>query len=139
MRSAIVAALASVAVAAWLGASPAAASVQPQQVVAAFRHAHLSVGRSWRMQRTDYGPAPFVARGVRFLVPALGSDKGGRVFTGRLGDLRRLKRYYDSLGEASALLFSWTYLNTTRGVLVQINGDMSRAQWQRYRRVVGAL
>jgi hypothetical protein len=129
----------SIAMAGWVGAAPARASVQPQQVVAAFRHAHLSVGKSWRMQRSDYGLAPYVARGVRFIVPTLGEDRGGRVFTGTLSDLRRLKRYYDSFGKTSAVLFSWTYLNTARRVLLQMNGDMSSTRWRRYRRVAAAI
>lgn len=110
-----------------------------RQVVAAFRRRGLGVGKSWTMAPQDYGPAPVVGHGVRFIVPSLGKDAGGRAFTGTSADLRALKHYYDALGKTSGLFFSWTFLNARRGVLVQINGDLPRARAMRYRAVVKGL
>jgi len=93
------------------------------------------------MARSDYGPAPLVAkRGVRFLIPSLGEDSGGRVFTfSNIADLRKLRRYYVALGRESAALYSYTFANHDRLVLVQINGELPDKKASRYRRVVAAL
>jgi hypothetical protein len=93
------------------------------------------------MEPRDYGLAPLLARsGVRFLIPSLGADSGGRVMAFRnKDDLRSVKRYYDDLGRGSAALFSWAFANERRLILVQINGDLPRAKALRYRRVVVGL
>lgn len=93
------------------------------------------------MTRDDYGPAPLVAKqAVRFLVPSLGDDAGGRVFTfASLADLHTMQRYYVELGRASALLFSHVFANVERLVLVQINGDLPDSRARGYRRAVAHL
>jgi hypothetical protein len=120
-------------------APAASARVTPMQVVREFRAHGLEAAKPRRMTRDDYGFAPYVGQGVRFLIPSLGENRGGRVFSGRLGELRRLKAYYDDLGEGSAILFSWTYLNRRARILVQINGELSHAKWLKYRAVVRGL
>ena len=118
-----------------------AATTSPWAVIRAFRAHHLEVGKTRAMEPDDYGFAPLVARsGVRFLIPSLGEDNGGRVMAFRnVSDLRKVKRYYDGLGRASAVLFSWTFANEGRRILVQINGQLSRAKATRYGRVVKSL
>lgn len=51
--------------------------------------------------------------------------------------MQKLKTYYDELGKASALFFSWTYAK--QPVLVQLNGDMPEAQAKKYEQVLQQL
>jgi len=120
---------------------PKVPETTPSDVIAAFRSSGLEVGASIPMTHADYGPAPLVARaGVRFLVPSLGSGAGGRAFTfANMADLRTLRHYYVALGRGSALLFSWTFTNAKRLVLVQINGDLPDKKATDYRAVVAGL
>jgi hypothetical protein len=91
------------------------------------------------MAREDYGIAPLVAtEGIRFLIPSLCEDCSGRIMVfASAEDLQTLKSYYDELGRASALLFSWTF---TRGnVLVQINGDLPEEQAHAYEQALMSI
>lgn len=110
-----------------------------QQAVDAFVAAGLPAESVRAMTRDDYGMAPYVGEGLRFLIPSLGADAGGRVFTGAQSDLVKLKDYYDNLGRESAAFFSWIFLNEPAGVLVQINGDLPGAEAAKYEDVVRAL
>ena len=75
------------------------------------------------MTSDDYGMAPMAAEGLRFLIPSLGDDAGGRIMRYESqADVDRAKAFYYELGEQSAALFSHTF---TRGdILVQVNGDL---------------
>lgn len=88
------------------------------------------------MEKRDYGLAPMAAvDAYRILIPKLGADAGGRVFSfDNEEDLARTKRYYDELGKSSAAFHSWTFVHDN--VLVQLNGDLSREE---ARNVEGAL
>lgn len=121
--------------------TPTLAAIRAQAVVRAFRDAGLEVGDSYRMSPQDLGLAPLLTRNmVRFLVPSLGADAGGRVFVfRRMRDLRATKRYYDEFGRQSAALFSWTFVNRELLVLVQINGELPESQARKYQRVVQSL
>ena len=52
-------------------------------------------------------------------------------------DLDRTEAYYDDLGKASALFFSWTFVKGN--LLVQINGDLPDAQAHAYEAALNTL
>lgn len=112
-----------------------------REVVARFDQAGLEAERPQPLEDSDLGVAPDVTDDrTRFLIPSLGEDAGGRVFVFEdRDDLRRTKEVYDSLGEGSGLLRSWTFANEERGVLVQINGDLPEAKAAKYGAVVRGL
>jgi hypothetical protein len=90
------------------------------------------------LTRDDFGLAPRRSRdAVRFLVPSLGQDSGGRILTfKRREDLVDTKSYYDAFGKKGDLLFSWTFVNWRRLILVQINGDLPASKAAKYKRVL---
>lgn len=118
-----------------------AAGITSEEVVAAFADAGLEAESPQRMSPNEFGVAPVVTDdATRFLIPSLGEDSGGRAFVvDNLDDLRKLKAAYDELGESSGLLFSWTFANEDRGVLVQINGELPEAEANRYAEIVDGL
>jgi hypothetical protein len=91
------------------------------------------------MTRNDFGLlTPRRTRdAVHFFIPSLGDGAGGRVQTfKRRSDLRDVKSYYDSLGKKGDPLFSWTFVNRRRLILVQINGELPQAKAVKYKRVL---
>jgi hypothetical protein len=107
-------------------------------VIAVFKAAGLEAESPAPLTRKDYGKAPFVCKGMRFLIPSLGEDSGGRAFyCARKADRDRLARYYTSLGEQSAELFSHVFVNPP--YLVQINGDLADEQAARYEAALATL
>ena len=110
-----------------------------QQAIDAFAAAGLEVGEPHPMTKDDYGMAPLLAKeGTRFFLPSLCDDCGGRVmaFT-KQTDLEKTKKFYDDLGQESAMLFSWTFAHSN--ILVQINGDLDEAQARRYETALQTL
>lgn len=107
--------------------------------VRALQKAGVELGDMHPMTKQDYGIAPMVATSaVRFTIPSLGPDKGGRIMAfASQGDLDRTKTYYDDLHKASAALFSWTFVKAN--VLVQINGDLPEAQARTYEAALARL
>lgn len=101
-------------------------------VVTAFKDAGLEADSPTEMTKEDYGIAPMKAdEGVRFLIPSLGEDSGGRIFSySNESDLEEMKAHYDSMGEASALAFSWTAQQGN--ILIQINGDLPEEKYNEY-------
>jgi hypothetical protein len=118
---------------------PAAPNATAEHVVDLFRAHGLTTGKAAPMTPQDYGAAPVVAHGVHFFIPRLDAGAGGRAFSGSIADLAALKHYYDSLGKSSGLLFSWTFLNARRHVLVQLNGDLPKQRAMQYASVVRGL
>lgn len=111
--------------------SACGSSVTGDDVVAAFKNAGLEAEGSYPMTKDDYGAAPYVCTGTRFLIPSIGADNGGRIFIcDNAEDLASLKDYYDELGKSSALFFSWTFAKGD--VLVQINGDLPEDKARQY-------
>lgn len=112
-----------------------------REIVERFDRAGLDAERPARLEDNELGVAPNATDDrTRFLIPSLGEDAGGRVFVfDNVDGLRRTKEAYDELGEGSGLLFSWTFANERRGVLVQINGDLPKAKAERYAAVVRGL
>lgn len=119
-------------------AAVAVQSWTTEQVVAAFKAAGLEAESPKKMGKEDYGLAPLVGQGVRFLIPSLCADCGGRVFAvENENDMTRLKAYYDEMGKASAAFFSWTF---RRGnILVQINGDLPEQRARAYEAALQAM
>lgn len=73
--------------------------------------------------------------GKRILVPALGEDKGGRVFEfSKKEDLEKAKKYYDELGNSAPMLFSHTYAKGN--FLLQMNGDMKDEEFNKYKEIM---
>ena len=100
-------------------------------VVASFKAAGLEAESTYPMTKDDYGPAPYVCTGTRFLVPSLGADSGGRIYICDSSEHRdSLANYYTKMGESSALFFSWVFVKGD--VVVQINGDLSEEKARLY-------
>lgn len=101
-------------------------------VLRAFGEAGLEVGAVVPLEPRDQGLAPVTEReGVRFLIPSLGRDAGGRIFSFADPQSLAAKRdYYSRLGRATAVAFSWLF--DKGNVLVQINGALPRARAQAY-------
>jgi hypothetical protein len=108
-----------------------AKQVTGDDVVASFKAAGLEAENPSAMTKDDYGPAPYVCTGTRFLVPSIGADSGGRIFIcDSTEDREALANYYNELGKSSALFFSWVF--TKDNVLVQINGDLPEETARKY-------
>lgn len=99
--------------------------------IAAFRDARLEVGALMPVETA--GPTPQTHReGTRFMIPSLGQDSGGRVFSFETQrDLDAKQAYYDNAGRNVLFGFSWVF--THRNLLLQINGSLPRAEAIRYR------
>jgi len=100
-------------------------------VISAFRSAGLEAERPTPMGPKDYGLGPYVCQGIRFLIPSLGEDSGGRVLSCQnAADRDAIAAYYDGLGKRSAALFSWVFVKGN--VVVQINGELDEALARKY-------
>jgi hypothetical protein len=109
-------------------------------VVAKLQSEGLVAEKPKAMEPNDFGIAPVSDDATHFLIPSLGSDAGGRAFVFKsTEELQKTKSSYDDLGKKSGLLFSWTFANEDKGVLIQINGDLPKAQAKRYEAVVAGL
>lgn len=110
----------------------------PQAVIAAFQAAGLEAESPTEMGPDDYGLGPYVGEGVRFLIPSMGEDKGGRVFVVEDEDERaQLVDYYESLGKTSAAFFSWVF--TKDDIVVQINGSLEEEVARQYEETLNNL
>lgn len=106
-----------------LAATPAVADPTAADVIAAFRRAGLEAEGPTRMQPKNYGMAPYVCKGTRFLIPSLGEDAGGRIFDcPNDADRDAIATYYREMGRKSAFMFSWVLVKGR--IVVQINGDL---------------
>jgi len=111
--------------------SACASKVTGDDVVAAFKSAGLEAESTYSMTKDDYGPAPYVCTGTRFLIPSLGADNGGRIFIcDKKEDRDALSNYYIEMGKSSALFFSWVFVKGD--VVVQINGDLPEDVARKY-------
>lgn len=100
-------------------------------VVASFKANGLEAENTTPMTPQDYGAAPFLCTGTRFLIPSLGEDSGGRIFIcDNKEDRNKLAIYYIELGASSALFFSWVYVKDN--IVVQINGELPEATAKQY-------
>lgn len=108
-----------------------AKKVTSADVVSAFKTAGLEAESTSAMTKDDYGVAPYVCEGTRFLIPSLGADNGGRIFIcDNDEDRDALSNFYTEMGKSSALLFSWVFVKNN--VVVQINGDLPEEKARQY-------
>ncbi len=109
------------------------------QVINAFVAAGLEAENSAIMTKDDYGFAPMMAKkGIRFLIPSLCADCGGRVMEfDDQQSLEIVKAYYEDMGKSSAAFFSWVYVKDN--ILVQINGDLPADQAAKYEQALDGL
>lgn len=115
--------------------TPTKATPTADDVITAFKNAGLEAESPKKMSKDDYGAAPFVCEGTRFLVPSLGEDSGGRVFIcNNDQDRDNLANYYQELGKSSALFFSWVFVKGN--IVVQINGDLKEDIAHKYEQAI---
>lgn len=110
------------------------------QVVDAFRAAGLEAEGARPMKRPDdYGLAPMTdAEGVRFFIPSLGEESGGRVLSyAAPADVETAQKYYSGLGRQSGALHSWVYVRDN--ILVQINGALPEEKASAYESALLAM
>ncbi|KIL46198.1 hypothetical protein [Jeotgalibacillus campisalis] len=101
-----------------------------------FTDAGLEAEEVRDMTKDDFGMGPMKSEEAkRFLIPSLGADAGGRIFSyENQEDLEEMKDYYETLGEESAMLFSWTAAN--ENILIQINGELPEETFTYYEKVL---
>lgn len=117
--------------------SPPTRSYSSADVIAAFQAAGLEVGSTSAIPTDDPGPVPnSYVEATRFLIPSLGPDSGGRVFSFASGGERDMVlEYYQNLP-----LAGFTTWVTADGLLVlQINNQLPRERWLEYVAVFEAL
>jgi len=107
------------------------------QVLAAFKTARLEAANPRPMTKEDYGQIPMVAtEAIRFFVPSLGGTKGGHVFSfATAADLETIRKYYQN--DSGAAKPPWVFAKDN--ILIQINGELSNAQAQRYQSALNAI
>lgn len=120
-------------------ASSGTKEVTPDDVVAAFQDAGLEAENPTEMTKDDYGVGPMKSKeGVRVTVPQVCSDCNARIISyENEADLDEMKEYYDSMGEESAMLFSWTAKH--KNILIQVNGDMEEEEFNKYKKALESL
>jgi hypothetical protein len=113
--------------------------LKPNDVIEAFKEAGLEAESPKKMTKDDFGMAPMKSEdGLRFLIPSLGEDNGGRIISYKNSkDLDEMKKYYDDLGKNSAIFFSWTTKH--ENILVQINGDLEESEFKKYEKALKAI
>ncbi|MCU4776567.1 stress protein (plasmid) [Bacillus bombysepticus] len=103
------------------------------KVIEEFKAAGLEADNPSDLPEKEFGNTRKEAK--RILVPALGEDSGGRIFEFKnKEDLEKAKKYYDDLGNSNQMLFSHTYAKGN--FLIQMNGDMEDAQFNKYKEVM---
>lgn len=113
----------------------AVADPTAQDVISAFKNAGLEAENPTPMGPRNYGLAPYVCKGVRFLIPSLGEDSGGRALAcPNAADRDAIAGYYERLGKKSAAFFSWVFVKGN--VVVQINGDLEEEKARKYERAI---
>ena len=106
------------------------------KVIEEFKAAGLEADNPSDLPEKEFGNTRKEAK--RILVPALGEDSGGRIFEFKnKEDLEKAKKYYDDLGNGNQMLFSHTYAKGN--FLIQMNGDMEDAQFNKYKEVMNKV
>jgi len=110
-----------------------------QQVLDAFLAAGLEATDSRPMISDDYGLVPMLALdGIRFFIPSICSDCGGRIMSFTDAEkLQIVRDYYGQMGRFSAVLFSWVFVKDN--LLVQLNGQLPEADAMKYEAALSSL
>ena len=107
--------------------------VTTTSLISEFKKAGLEAENPTDLEQKEFGNMR--KDGKRILAPALGEDKGGRVFEfSKKEDLEKAKKYYDELGNSAPMLFSHTYAKGN--FLLQMNGDMKDEEFNKYKEVM---
>ncbi len=111
----------------------------PAEALAAFTSGGAEVGETRDLTHDDFGLAPYQCKdGIRFLVPSLGADAGGRIMSCPNAKAQAaLVKYYTDLGDSSAFLFSWVYQRDN--IVVQLNGDATEPLAKTYEAALNTL
>ncbi|HHT7086663.1 TPA: stress protein [Bacillus cereus] len=107
--------------------------VTTASLISEFKKAGIEAENATDLPQKEFGNMR--KDGKRILTPALGEDKGGRVFEfSKKEDLVKAKKYYDELGNSAPMLFSHTYAKGH--FLLQMNGDMKDDEFNKYKEVM---
>jgi hypothetical protein len=84
-------------------------------------------------------PMPLTMReGMRFLLPSVCPDCGGRVYSFESArDLEQVKRYYVGLGKMNRELFSWVFVKDN--LVIQLNGHLPQDVAMQYDEALAAI
>lgn len=107
-----------------------------QDAIDAFQAAGLEAENPTAIDPNEDNPVPktFV-EGQRFLIPSMGEDRGGRVFSfASEGELAQLRDYYEGF---SGMLGSW--VSVKDNLVLQVSVDLPREQWLEYEAVFQGL
>ncbi|MGN4125495.1 stress protein [Lysinibacillus sphaericus] len=104
-------------------------AITADTIIQRIKAAGLEVGHVSNLENKEFGNVR--KEGKRILIPSLGEDAGGRLFIFNSAEgLAQAKAYYDELGNIGPLFYSHTHQNGF--VLLQMNGDMSDANFKKY-------
>jgi len=105
------------------------------QVESAFQSARLELATPRTMTNDDYGSVPRVAKeGVRFFIPSLGGQKGGRIYSfATAKDLQTVQQYYASQSGTPP----WIFIKDN--ILVQIHSDLSESRANQYKNALNTF
>lgn len=107
--------------------TPESTEASLDAIADAFRNSGVEIGEVRAMTVDDYGLAPKADEGLRFLIPSLGEEAGGRIM--RYDDAEvadRAQAFYEELGEQTASLFSHVFRRDN--IVVQVNGTLPQEQ-----------
>ena len=111
-------------------------NITTNDIIEQFKSDGLEIGEVSDLDNKEYGNTR--KEGKRILVPSLGEDTGGRLFIFKDEDgLKKAKKYYDDLGNASPIFYSHTYQNGL--ILLQMNGDMSDEDFEKFKASINKL
>lgn len=107
--------------------------VESKDFIDSFKKAGLSVKNAKKMTHEDFGMGPYKTKDAR--VFNVEGDKNGRIFVyDNEKDLKEMKKYYDKMGEESAMLYSHTYAKDK--VLIQMNGGIKKKTFDKYTKTI---
>lgn len=107
--------------------------VESKDLINGFEKAGLSVKNEKKMTHEDFGIGPYKTKDAR--VFNVEDDKNGRIFVyDNEKDLKEMKKYYDKMGEESAMLYSHTYAKDK--VLIQMNGEIKKKTFDKYTKTI---
>lgn len=116
---------------------PPVRDLQPEAVIAAMQAAGLECAEVHELAPAEYKLAPYVGRGLRFMLPSHGPNYGGRVFyVTDPTERAELRAFYEEMGRASAILASHLY--ERNNILLQIPGDVPLETARQYQAALQA-
>ncbi|PTE73012.1 hypothetical protein [Staphylococcus gallinarum] len=105
-------------------------SFDTTDIIKGFKDDDLNVSDEKKMTHEDFGAAPMKADDARIFV--VSGDNHARVFKFKNESaLKQTKKYYDELGEESAILYSHTHAKDK--FLIQMNGEVDDKIFNKYK------